>query len=534
MIDPRSMLRRARARLADESGFSMFAVMMVLAVTGMFVAGAYAAADGDLPITRESQDRKAAYAAAEGGLNYYMFQLERDPDYWTKCVPAGVSPSPPINQRWSGTGTDPRTWKTLPSSNASYAIELLPANGSSSCVASDQTTMLDRQSGTFRIRSTGRSGNVHRTIVGSFRRRSFLDFLYFTHWETTDPAAYASPSDQTWADSRCAKYRPDRHSDCREIRFIGNDRINGPLHTDDTSILVCGSATFGRGPYDNIEVSGGGDGWDAACSGTTPNFLGTVQTEAREMPMPSTNRELARAALPAYTYTGVTTIRLKGNVMDVTTDGRFTPDVPLPSNGIVYVKGGICGVVRTPTIVDYDDPTGCADVYISGTYSNSLTIASENDIIIRPPDNSGNGDVVSANDAVLGLVANNFVRVAHRVTPAGRSNYASCTNVDSAQYPVMRDVRIDAAILALSHSFIVDNYACGAELGTLTVNGAIAQRFRGPVGTTSGGGSRTGYTKNYSYDDRFRFRSPPFYLNPVEAAWRLIRSNEQVPATAPS
>jgi hypothetical protein len=337
-----------RARLADESGFSLFAVITVLAVAGMFVAGAYAAADGDMPITRQSQDRKSAYAAAEGGLNYYLFQLERDPDYWSKCVPAGVTPAPPINQRWDGTGTDPRTWKTLPSSNASYTIELLPANGSASCVAGDLTTMLDRQSGTFRIRATGRSGNVYRTIVASFRRKSFLDFLYYTHFETTDPAAYPDPSVQAWADRNCAKYRPDRDASCREIRFIAGDRINGPLHTDDTSLLICGAATFGRGSYDNIEVSGGGDGWDPDCSGTSPNFLGTVQTNVPEMPMPSTNGELARSALAAYTYTGETTLRLKGNVMDVTTDGPFTPDVPLPSNGVVYVKGGICGVVRTP------------------------------------------------------------------------------------------------------------------------------------------------------------------------------------------
>ena len=533
MIDPRHMLRRARARLADESGFSMFAVMMVLAVTGMFVAGAYAAADGDLPITRESQDRKAAYAAAEGGLNYYMFQLERDPDYWTKCVPSGVSPAPPINQRWDGTGADPRVWKTLPSSNAGYTIELLPANGSASCVAGSQTTMLDLQSGTFRIRATGRSGNVHRTIVGSFRRKSFADFLYYTHFETTDPSAYPDPSDQAWADENCARYRPDRDDDCREIRFIERDRINGPLHTDDTSLLVCGGATFGRGAYDNIEVNGPEPGWEADCGGTTPNFLGRVQAPAGEMQIPSTNRELARAALPAYTYTGQTIIRLKRDVMDVTSDGQTTQNVPLPPNGVIHVKGGVCGVVRTPTMVDYDDPTGCADVYVSGTYTKNLTISSVNDIIVSPTHGSANADLIGADDAVLGLVATNFVRVKHRVA-RDDDDYDTCTNVNTAQHPLLQDVRIDAAILAMEHSFIVDNYACGAELGTLTVNGAIAQRFRGPVGTTRSGGTRTGYTKNYNYDDRFRFRSPPFYLTPVAAAWRLSRSNEQVPATAPS
>ena len=45
-------------------------------------------------------------------------------------------------------------------------------------------------------------------------------------------------------------------------------------------------------------------------------------------------------------------------------------------------------------------------------------------------------------------------------------------------------MRIEAAMLAINHSFIVDNYNCGAKLGTLTVKGAIAQKYRGAVGTT--------------------------------------------------
>ena len=40
----------------------------------------------------------------------------------------------------------------------------------------------------------------------------------------------------------------------------------------------------------------------------------------------------------------------------------------------------------------------------------------------------------------------------------------------------------------------------------------------------------TGYTKDYNYDNRLRYRSPPYFLDPIQAAWRIIRSNEQVPA----
>ena len=69
---------------------------------------------------------------------------------------------------------------------------------------------------------------------------------------------------------------------------------------------------------------------------------------------------------------------------------------------------------------------------------------------------------------------------------------------------------IDAAILAINHSFIVDNYGCGSDLGTLTVNGAIAQKYRGAVGTTGG----NGYVKNYNYDDRLKYIEPPSFIEP--------------------
>jgi hypothetical protein len=81
------------------------------------------------------------------------------------------------------------------------------------------------------------------------------------------------------------------------------------------------------------------------------------------------------------------------------------------------------------------------------------------------------------------------------------------------------NVQIDAAILAIDHSFIVDHYDCGAQLGTLTVNGAIAQKFRGAVGTTNG----HGYLKDYNYDDRLRYQEPPHFFDPVQSAWHVQR-----------
>ena len=179
----------------------------------------------------------------------------------------------------------------------------------------------------------------------------------------------------------------------------------------------------------------------------------------------------------------------------------------LPGNGVIYVDNVSCtgGYDRTP---DYtSEPSGCGTVYVKGTYGADMTIAAANDIIV-------NGNLQRADDSLLlGLVANNFVRVYHPVS--------GCSNATGS----LSNLTIHAAILALQHSFIVDNWSCGNQLGTLTVDGAIAQRFRGPVGTTG----PTGYIKNYVYNDRLRYREPPFFLDPVLSSWRISRQSERLP-----
>jgi hypothetical protein len=520
-------MSRRRPDLAAEHGVALLVVLMALAAGSALAAAVLSAAGADLPFAKASQDRKQAYAAAEAGLEYYMFQLSENNDYWSLCDTAtGPSPSEPnpVNQRWTRTSpaqTDTRRWRKMSDGKSEYTIELLPATGNT-CTPGPTAhqNMLNGASGTFRIRATGRSGDVTRSIVTRLRRQSFLDYIYFTDYETRDPAQYPDPDDAAWAAVNCAKPRAARPSGCQAIQFVADDEINGPFHTND-NILACGSPKFGRTSDDRIES---GNGWVSAGCGGSPDFQGTWMPNADALNVPPTNAGLESVATPQSTYTGKTTIRLNGATMDVTTGTPpvQTTNVPLPPNGVIYVKNGACSGTKTPLLQRYDDPVGCAVVYLKGTYSKSLTIASANDIVI-------NGDVrkQASADVVLGLIANNNVRIYHPVTRSNWNDPDSCTNVTPG---TMQDVTIDAAILALTHSFVVDNFRCGAGLGKLNVTGAIAQKFRGAVGTGGASGSHTGYFKNYVYDDRLKYRSPPFFLDPVQAAWKVNRSNEQVPA----
>jgi hypothetical protein len=300
---------------------------------------------------------------------------------------------------------------------------------------------------------------------------------------------------------------------------------------------MCGSPTFGRDPKDRVTVYGPSPGWITApnCAGTAPNFKSPLRVVTKSVDMPSSNDELKNIVLPAYHYRGRTTILFQTSTpgkMQVTNShvNSGTPTlVDVPSNGVVYVDSdGSCTqqppTAQTYTYNTYTESTACGNLYVSGSYSDSLTLAADNDIIIKPYNTNCtggtcNGDLVKANsDAVMGLIANQFVRVYH-----------PCSN-GTNQRGYMQTVKIDAAILSLKHSFIADNHACGSPMGNLTVTGAIAQKYRGTVGTGTKTAYTSGYVKDYWYDDRLKYRTPPYFLQPTSSAWNVVRFNEQTKA----
>jgi len=116
---------------------------------------------------------------------------------------------------------------------------------------------------------------------------------------------------------------------------------------------------------------------------------------------------------------------------------------------------------------------------------------------------------------VLGLVAQGYVRTYHPVTSS---------NSDLAASQVS-NLEIDAAILSVSNSFIVQNFDQGSDLGTLHVRGGIYQRHRGTVGTSSESSS-TGYLKDYVYDTRLVSMPPPHFLEPASAPWSVTGLGE--------
>ena len=190
-----------RTRRSGESGFAMATVILGTMVATLIVLVAVTAVQGDLNVGQHDLDRKRAYEAAQAGIADYAFHLNTDTNYWAKCtsVPAPNA----VNQQNVTTKRRPVPGDT----GATYSIELIPATGKTTCDTANPVTSMIEQSGasigTFRIRATGYYGGAQQRLVAQFKRASFLDYVYFTQLETSDPVTYPDAATIAGAYTQC-------------------------------------------------------------------------------------------------------------------------------------------------------------------------------------------------------------------------------------------------------------------------------------------------------------------------------------------
>ena len=311
-------LNDIRRRLRRQDGFTMALVMGLLVFASLLGLAAYASAQGDRNLSAESRDRKQAYAAAEAGLNWYLAQLNLNPNYWTKCAYNGTPPAAAgsngvprfVNNAWAKPTTRPDRPALVDDADrartAQYTLEVLPAPGNASC---SQSTMIDntRHVPHPRDRALQRRQALDRRAVRQARASSTSSGS--RDYETTDPLAYA-PANQAAANTYCSQFRPARDAqntfNCQEIQFGNGDVLKGPLHSKD-SLLVCPPVTFGNSGTDKVE-SRQDPAWERSggCSGSPTVTSGSIRAGARQVDMPDTNDELESSA--DIVYSGDTSI----------------------------------------------------------------------------------------------------------------------------------------------------------------------------------------------------------------------------------
>jgi len=542
----RFLIRTHLRRASGDEGVALPMVLGTMFILTAFLLTSLGLALANMNPARADQDSKAALAAAQAGIDEYISQLSASGgQYWTND---GVDPANPAFDTIPATPACDGGGRSVPGAGvvtASFCYRVLTPK------------TVTAQAGYIDLQVTGSSSppgggrEVSRTLTTTLRPEGFIDFVYFTDVEVLDPVLLGNPAG-------CAKHYydgRDTQPGCLNIQWASRDEVDGPLHSND-ALLVGGSVRFKNARTESSwpEDKGGDpdrlwwgsgepedDGFDPVYAATLPLPLGNQELLKYVLPKVDTNPNTNR---PGCLYTGATRIRFVGSTMKV-----FSPNTTaappgclnvsnrgseqtLPIPPVIYVKpaSGTCSGVGYPrpdeltdpkyvTTTDYSPCRGTA--FVEGNVDGQVTISAEDDIVVTAD--------VSVQDRngtdIVGLVAGNYVWIYH---PIDEDDYdpaciePACPDKDDFENLLDDDDtvdRVDAAILSLRHSILVQNWDMGDDLDDLTIYGALAQKFRGPVGTSGG----TGYDKDYIYDDRLRVLQPPFFLAPESAPWRSVQ-----------
>jgi hypothetical protein len=463
-----------------EDGQALLFVMISLALLISIPIAIATTTINQLPETTRNLNWDAAYEAGQAGLNDYMQHVDASPSY-TSFTQKAPDASNPAFTSWVQASTSPLEY---------YAYSPIAQKG-----------------GLIALEVSGKAGKGSTAVVRTFdytvRPVSSLDYIYWSNYETIDPNIDNGVSNCGYYYGQVWSGGTGPPSNCI-IQFITGDVLDGPVFSDDT-YRICGTPTFqAQVSSGNTNVAANVIDVDSGCGQTfNPNFSGLTPSKVGNQTPPVTANDVTPAQTYGCYYNGNATIALtspsNGNTnitvsgaTGTTKVGGNTNSCPIGSSfalssmtsGLIYVNG---------------------QVTVSGTMSGFLDIVSASNILVSNNLTYPAGDINSTagTDTTdsLGLIANNSVEVE----------------------PVF-NMTIDAAILAVNDSFYVPNWGSVGNQGTLTVFGAIAQNFRGPVGQGS-----SGYLKAYQYDSSLQSLWPPYFLPPGGATWSPATYSELCP-----
>lgn len=611
---PRRLIPRVTwRRSADEEGIALVTVIGISSVMAILLTAVLAASVNALRGSRRTVAYSAAEAAAESGIDDFLFRINADPEYWKKA-----------SQQYDGSSNPTRD--SAAGNPAYYQFVAVPGSANGALYTYQAAQDVQRPAGagsptgTVTLTSTGLVDGSTRTVRATLRRDSFLDYLYLSEYETRPPQQY-----ETWPSSdednenndrdgqtpelfgedaierarrECVFYRyedrratPDgsadptvfwdgRNADCHEPHWTSDD-FNGPYHTNDmipvrnltgagmswnrqptTTAWGAGepTTTVGKGFLDvEREINNRGND-------SRPSFPYPASADGRVRPrwhqpinLPPNNRELGdQAALGGYVFYGPTRVVLQHDSLWVSSpasggrhglpaSGKGT--LPLPGNGVIYVRNGTsrsCSPTTNPAdrpplgagttvngiqALDYldrmypgNDPAqydytrySCwaGDAYLEGELKGRLTVGAESDVYVTwhlgyassPRANTSSGYANSTSSAaamapssdrdLLGIVADGAVKLfkpvkckSYLLRSDGQPNQQGVcgygTNIGFHNGKTIQNLTIYGSILAVNDAMRLSSQMIGGGVGRLYVFGSIAQRFRGNLGSANG------------------------------------------------
>src|SRR6478735_5851769 len=225
---------RARTGHRDE-GFALLTVLVGMSILMVLLTVVLTYATQSLRTVGKARDWNQALFAADAGISDYLARLNDDSNYWQSidCTNRAMR-GPNVGTNSCGwNSSTPVTWVDVPTADGAQFHY-------------DVSTATTAVNGTVVLTVTGRDDDESRTVQVRMRRGGFGEFLYYTVYETTDPANTAVyPASAGGIAAACSKYHWTGRSTstCRDISFITPDQIDGPLHSNDT-ISMNGNPTF--------------------------------------------------------------------------------------------------------------------------------------------------------------------------------------------------------------------------------------------------------------------------------------------------
>lgn len=431
--------------IKNERGVVSFAVAIIFMTLLTIITAGYFVLQRNSSVSAKREELSAkAIFIAEAGMNNYLWHMNQDQDYYT-------------------TQTHPAQLDWVTYKDGEYFLIIEPRTDAPGAYITAKS----------KIRVPGSDKYKEKAIKAMIRKRSFVNYLYFTDHETVEGTG-------------------------SYIWFITGDVIHGPLHSNDY-LRISGNPIY-EGPVTTARTI-------IKASGSQPTFEQGYTENVEPIELPSSNSQMKTwAQNGGYYYYGKTDIELfAGGTLSISNNNTLSTgptgiSVSLPGNGVIYIDGQVGA--------KWNSTTG--DLFLKGTLSGRLTIASKNNIYI-----TGDTKYNNTSDDMLGLIADNYIYINH-YDQNGRDVAPSSPTVQ-------------AAIFSLNHSFGFENYNQGNPKGTIHILGAIIQKYRGPVGTFSGNTVRTGYSKDYRYDERMLYTEPPHFIDPLNSGFEITKWEEVTP-----
>ncbi|HEX4392386.1 MAG TPA: hypothetical protein VH084_12740 [Mycobacterium sp.] len=333
-------------RLRTHDGFALPVVIGLGLAMTIMVATVLTVSTSGAVKSGGDRDGANATAAAYAGLAEYQSRLTANNAY----EEYGAATSFNTGSVFVGTDSNPAfgitkggTWATVANSGGTEFFRYEVDNSTYST------------SGVIRVRVTGRAGNVTRSLVANLKGTGFIDYLYFTDYESSNPVVtgetQAGNSSKACLSEHLTDPTYNANVACAPVQFISGDLLQGPVRTND-EFTICGAefkqtvqSTATTGTYNK----------PSGCSNAKFD-QGTPQNVA-SLDLPATNNAMLQETRydltastvprPGCLYTGPTSITFTSDgKMNVVSPWTKATQIAIAANGkMTGMAAAACGTI---------------------------------------------------------------------------------------------------------------------------------------------------------------------------------------------